>query len=706
MPFAERLNDLRLKAGLPSYGALQKADDNLRSSTISDVLCGRTRPTLDFVIRFVKACRNLAEQYGTRVDDSLFDEHGWQDDWIDLQQQLGRQRRQRLTAVGSAGNGVVEQSPSVGMPPAYPLPPDVDGFTGRLAELEMLDRLLDALAASAEAGTAVVVDGMPGVGKTALAVHWAHRVERQFDDGALFVDLNGVGPEAPMSTGQLIAMLASAPGQLRQVTTPSELLTRYRAGNRRRLAVLDNAASIDQIRPLLPPPAGTLILVTTSRRVSAAHLDGVHRIPLPPMTTAEATELLGRILRDAVPPVSDALDKIAERCGRLPLALRALADRPAASPWVVAFDRSYAALTEADQAAFRLLGVHPTGEFGSYAAADLLGRTVDEARARLDALTGAHLLDEIAPDRYRFHDLLGAYGRSLCDEHDGDDVREPAVRRLLAWYLRTADSAARRAAQCRAAGKPAPPSGAAAENEDAMRWCDVECANVIAAARLASTVGDDDTAWRLPHALLPYFERRRPVGTWIEVYRDAAASARKAGNVVGVAHSLDGLGRAYRSIRSFGQAMRCFHDCLAAFNVVGDLEGQIHVLGNLAATARDLGWGCVALTYCQQRLERSRQARNENLLSASLKDLADAELHERMHVEALAHVEQALESFRRLGDAAGEGRSFITLGEVYLGMDLHTKALDSLHRAIAILERIGDEDGVADAAERLRRLTP
>jgi tetratricopeptide (TPR) repeat protein len=680
------------------------------------------------VLSFVRACRTFAGRFGCAIDGELFDENVWRNDWFQLQRDLGECRRRKGKPseppdAGHTGNGRRQS--------ACQLPPDVPVFVGRSNQLHALDKLLEQHEAKILANPTVVIEGMPGVGKTTLAAHWAHRVQQRFDGGVLFIDLRGVGPEAPMTTEQALAAVLTALGAPSGDTSALPgLVAQYRAATADRpiLLILDNVASIDQVHALLPATAGSMVLMTSRHNMSgSAFHAGIYRITLQSMSEAESRDLLVRLMGDHGRHPDGDLKKIADLCGRLPLALCVVAERAtlsrhmpletlgdelraeggATTPWI-AFSWSYAALSEADRAAFRLLSLHPTTEFSRHAAAALLGRSAGETRRRLDVLVSAHLLDEVAVGRYRLHDLVAVYARSQCEENDDEYTRESAVRRLLGWYLHTADAAARLLTVRRriALDPPAPSIRPLAfpDAEQAVRWCDIECANLVTAARLASSIGEHRTAWQLPDVLLPYFDIRRLRLTWIEVYRVAVESARKAGDLLGLAHSLNSLGTAYRAARSLDSAMRCFEEALSAYNTLGDLEGQAHVLGNLGSTARDLGSRHIALTWYQQCHQVSLRSGNDAALSISLQNLAEAELDLGLHVQAFTHAESSLALSRELGDVVGEGRSLVALGRAYAGIEVHHEAIDRLQCAVMILEEVDDLPGVAHALAGLGRL--
>ena len=464
------------------------------------------------------------------------------------------------------------------------LPHDVLGFTGREPELAGLA----SLAASQESAAVVItaIDGVAGIGKTALAVHFAHRAAPAFPDGQLFVNLRGFDPEhPPLDPGDVLARFVRAlgAGASQLPADPDELAGMYRSqlSGQRVLVVLDNAASAGQVRPLLPGTAGCLAIVTSRNRLSGlVAVDGAQRLTLDMLPPGEAVALIARTAGDeraAADPA--ATRRLAELCGRLPLALRITADRAAAHPHLsmadladelgaerdrldvlatdeqasqvrAVFSWSYRALAPAPARAFRLLGLHPGQDISTAAAAALLDAPVPETRQLLRTLTGGHLLEETGRDRYQFHDLVRVYAAECARASEPEPQQAAAIRRLLTWYLHTADAFRRtfNPDNRHVLLDPPPPScrpPAFTTHRQAWHWAESELANLVPALRQATTAGDDVLAWKLPVTVMVIFELLGHVADIIPGLRSALTASRKLGDRTAEAWILANLADAY-----------------------------------------------------------------------------------------------------------------------------------------------------------------
>ena len=352
---------------------------------------------------------------------------------------------------------------------------DVPHFVGRARELEQLSRLLDE-ASGTGASLICAITGTAAVGKTVLAVHWAHQVAERFPDGQLYVNLRGNDPAQPMTAGDALARLLHALGVRRRGVPAADdgRTAQYHSllARKRILVVLDNAGSAEQIRPLLPgPPACTTVVTSRNSLTGLVPRDGAQHLDLAPLLPRDAVTLLGALIGARVNAEPGAAAALSAECCRLPLALRVAAQLAAARAAVPLADlvdeladqkrrldlpdvgtEPHAALRtvfswsywhlDADAARmFRLVGLHPRPELDRYAVAALIGTTAQQAGRLLDLLARANLIQPARQGRYDMHDLLHAYARELAYAHDAENERQAALTRLFDYYLQAAATA-------------------------------------------------------------------------------------------------------------------------------------------------------------------------------------------------------------------------------------------------------------------------
>jgi len=529
---------------------------------------------------------------------------------------------------------VAPPSPSTAAPAL--LPPDIGTFMGRDAELAALDALLrrdrpDTVVISA-------IDGMAGVGKTALAVHWGHRVRRNYPDGQLYLDLRGYSPTAgPLPPIDALRILLAALGLPAQdvPATVEDAAGRYRSllADRRMLIVLDNAHEAEQVRPLLPGGSGCLVVVTSRNRLSGlvAH-DDAHRLQLGLLSLGESVGLLTTILRDhGMEPEPAEVAELAQLCGYLPLALRIAAakliDRPQESIRAytqqlhaggrlralrvdddhravveVALDLSVRALSAPARLMLCLISLAPGNDSSDGSAAALIGCPVGEAAAGLAELSRRHLLAEYRPGRFRAHDLVRAHAAELARrEMDAADL-DAALDRLIGWYCETAARAdallrpsvhvpavvaARPEEWQRQEWRPEEWRPELATSADAVDWFEAERDNLIAA--VTAGTGRPGQIWRLAASMRGWLQRRAPRHTWIELYRLGVAAARADGDLAGEATLLTGLAIAHSLLLEQKPATEAYWTAISIFEQIGDAVGVIDAIGSLGGLLADTG---------------------------------------------------------------------------------------------------------------------
>jgi DNA-binding SARP family transcriptional activator/tetratricopeptide (TPR) repeat protein len=631
-------------------------------------------------------------------------------------------------------------------PPAVPaqLPGDVPGFAGRSEHLARLDALLAT--AAADAPTAVVisaVSGTAGVGKTALAVHWAHRAAHQFPDGQLYVNLRGFHPG-----GQVIAPAAAVRGFIDAFGVPPErvpadpdaqtALYRSLLAGKKMLVVLDNARDAEQARPLLPGTPAALAVVTSRNQLSGlVAADGAHPLTLDLLTHDEARELLERRLgRGRVAAEPEAVERIIGACARLPLALAIAAARAAQTGFPLTvlageladaggrlgvldageaatrvravFSWSYTTLTPPAARLFRLLGLHPGPDVSAAAAASLTALPRTEAGRLLAELTRASLTTEHLPGRYSLHDLLAAYAAELSHTTDPDHDRRAATIRLLDHYTHTAHTADRLLYPARdpillPLTPPAP--GATPEqpagDREALAWLTAEQPVLLAAQRLAATTGLDTHTWQLAWALTTLLDRR---GHWQDeagAWQAAAAAADRLTHPTAAAYAHRHLARAGTLLGRYGEAHTHLRRALDLHTRAGDRAGQAHTHIALALLwerqdrpGQALGHARQALTLYQATGHRRGQAialNNAGWCHALLGD----------HTQALTYCQQALTLFQQAGDRDGEAGTWDSLGYTHHHLNQHTQAAGCYQHALTLFRDLGDRYQEADTLTHL-----
>jgi DNA-binding SARP family transcriptional activator len=614
------------------------------------------------------------------------------------------------------------------------LPADIGDFTGRDEQVKHLCDLLSGPGASGDPGAVriAVVAGAGGLGKTSLAVHAAHRVRRRFPDGQLYVDLLGASPHPLPPGGVLARFLRDLGVDGRHIPADEdERAARYRTtlAGRRMLVVLDNARDAAQVRPLLPGTASSAVLVTTRSRMP--DLASTKLVDLNVLDDDEALKLFIKVVgeeRAAAEP--EATAELLDACAGLPLAIRICAARLVTrSGWTIralagrlrdehrrldemragdlavraSFQVSFASLPARTDArgidparAFCLLGLWHGSSVSSAAAAALFGVPEDAAADALEVLVDAHLLESVALDRYRFHDLLRVYAAERAADDLPAAERDAAVSRLLTWYMRTADAAATAVAPLRynmpleAAGDDVPPVRFAAA-EDALAWYDSERANIVAATRQASACGLDEIAWRLPAPLFLIFNSRGNWADCILTSRIALESARRAGNRQGEAWVLNTLGMALGVTRK-RESIGYLEQSLDIRREIGDRMGETQAANNLADAYEALGRREEAVDLLRRALDLNREVGNRYGEAVALGNLGAALLHLGHPDEAIGFLEQSRDTFAEIGYLDGAGYALHNLGRCLLSLGRDADSVDCLQQALSRHQAAGNRN--------------
>ncbi len=713
--FGTLLRTLRLDRGLTQEELADSAGLSVRA--VGDLERGRAFPHRDTVGRL---CAALQLDDESRRQLTVLARTGW----------AARQRNG--TSRGKAAPVPPARMPAPSMPLAAPaqLPWDVPGLVGRDGEIK---QLLDATAG--HPGGIWVIDGLGGVGKTALAVHVGHLVADRFPDGQLYLDLRGFGlqqPPVPPSAALSQFLHALGVGERRLPTATSELTAMFRStlAGKRVLIVLDNAASSEQARALLPGAPGCLVLVTSRRRLSGlAARDGARRITLHSLDLGNAVALLTGITGpELTRREPGAVGDLARLCGFLPLALRIAGERarteavslksliadladergrldllmtddestsvPAVFSW------SYRALEPRAANLFRLLGLHPGPDFTVLVAAVLADTSTREARQVVGGLAGAHLIEQSGPDRYHFHDLMRVYAAERGAADEPRAKLDAAVRRLVRWYLAAAVAADRQISPQRyrpgldevAADHELPPLRSYRE---AVDWCDAELGNLVAAVRLAGTSGEHALAWRLAWAMVGYLDLRRPWDAWLTAHRTGLESARKARDRLGEAAILTSLGLAYYYPRLFAEAEDCYRQAQRLWRELSDRRGEaalLNAIANIRLETRELD---TAVKLYLRALAVNRAIGDRRGEGVVLANLAETYCELGRFDKVLEYAPAAVEIARQTRNQRAEVLSLCQLARAIAAAGGITEAEGHFLRAIELARNADDRHGEA-----------
>jgi DNA-binding SARP family transcriptional activator len=621
------------------------------------------------------------------------------------------------------------------------LPSKPAHFAGRPAELALLAGMLDE-AASQETVAIAAICGTAGVGKTALAVHWAHRVADRFPDGQLFIDLQGFGPaDEPVTAAEAIRRLLDGLGVTAE-RIPVDLgaqagLYRSLLAGKRTLIVLDNARDPGQVRPLLPGSAGCLVLVTSRSQVTGlAAADDASLLALDVLSEREARELLqARLGEERLAREPAAVTKLIGLCARLPLALSVAAARAAARPELSiaalaagladvqtrldGLDTGDAAtdvrsvlswscrqLSRPAARMFRLLGVHPGPDITAEAAASLAGVSRATARQALAELDRACLITEQGSGRFAFHDLLRAYATEQAHRRERSTARRAAMHRVLDHYLHSADSASRtlnpyREVVMLSPRHPGVTPEAPAGRQPALAWFQAERLVLLASIRQAADDGFGAHAWQLPWAMAPFLSGCGLYGDLKATQQTALLVARSIGDRAGQAHAHHFLGQVNCQLGAHAEAVAELTAALRAGRQLGSIAIQAREHSTLSAAHVRQGRTAEALSHARQALRLSRTSGHAFGQAHSLNAIGWCHTQLGDYQAALDTCGQALALYRDLGYLQGEAAALDSLGYARYHLGCYSAAVECYQQAINVLSDSGDRD---DQAEFLTHL--
>ena len=616
------------------------------------------------------------------------------------------------------------------------LPHDVRDFAGRDSELEQLDR---SATSDATAGTLLIsaIDGIAGVGKTALAVRFAHRIADRFPDGQLHVNLRGFDLRLPpldphTVLEDFLRSLGIDPVQIPAGAEDRIRLYRSVIADLRILLLLDNAATAEQVRPLLPAANGCLALVTSRNRLSGlVTRDGARRLAVDVLTPVESLSLLAAIAgNDRVRADPDAAAQVAGLAGHLPLALRILGERLSSRNGLTArdllaeltdersrlnvltaagdehlavravFSLSYRQLPELSARAFRLLGLHRGADISVEAAAALAASTADQASSQLEELVAANLLETDEPGRYRFHDLLRVYAAERADAEEPPEERSDAVRRLLTWYLYSADASARILEpgywhfSLEAPEEPCRPKLFTTRAE-ALLWFEAERANLIPAIQQAVASCVPAIAWQLPAALTAFYHARSCWADWSASLEIGLAGARSLEDRSAEGSLLSRIGSLHLLQRQFDTALEYLQASRNLLNRIGDRRGECFATTILADAHLGLGHIDEAVVCSRTSITLARECDEPQAEARATMCLSLASQYRGRYDEALVHSQRAAELWSRAGSQIGKAWNLHNLGTVHRHLGHPNDAVALCHQSLSIRREIGDRPGEA-----------
>jgi tetratricopeptide (TPR) repeat protein len=669
---------------------------------------------------YQRLCQRLAEDLGADPGQQLRELH------------LSMLRREPGLAEGRASAPVPRQLPGA---PAC--------FAGRENALARLEQVLAVGDGECVGVRICCVSGMAGVGKTALAVHWAHRVADRFPDGQLYVNLRGFDPGGvPVRPAEALRRLLDA------LDVPAERIpddldaqvAAYRShmAGRRMLVVLDNARDIEQVRPLLPGSSASMVLVTSRDQLAGlVAVEGAVPVALDLLTPAEAYELLvDRLSAARVAAEPRAAEEIIVRCGRLPLALAVAAARVAGRagfPLAVVADElrdamrrldvldgghpvsdvraalawSYRELRPAAARLLRLLALHRGPDISARAAASLAGVSVRLGHVLLAELQRAHLVDEDSPGRYGLHDLVRLYVGELATAEESDADRRAALHRVLDHYVHTGNTAAsllnpnRRALATLATAA----AGVTVEELDgsgqALAWFTAERAVLLTTIREAAAHGFDTHAWRLAWTLTHFFHRQGHWHDQLESQHTALAAGQRLADRAAQASSHRHLGRTYARLGRSAEAHSHLLDALDLFAQLGNRVGQGYAHRGLCLVLQQQERHQEALEHSRQALELFRAAGHEEGEASSLNGIGWYYATLGDHPQAIAYCQQAIALFQRIENRGMEGTAWDSLGYAHHRAGDPLAAIRCYQRALELLRETGEHFYQAESLLRI-----
>jgi tetratricopeptide (TPR) repeat protein len=634
---------------------------------------------------------------------------------------------------------------SRGFPVPRQLPSGTTAFINRESILAQLTRVLDGTS-GAGTGTApptvvvTAIAGAPGVGKTALAVHWAHQVRDRFPDGDLYIDMQGYGTSSPLAEEQALDKF------LRSLDIAPELIpidieeraTLYRSvvSDKRLLILIDNVSSVRQVRRLLPGSRRCFVVITSRGSLSSLIArEGATRVTLDVLTPEDALRLLAEIIGDdRIDREPEVARHIAELCSYLPLALRVVAERAASRRYTslaelagelvseqgrldalaaedqlnnvrAVFSWSYRALSAEQQRVFRAIGLHAGAEFSTAALSALAGISLAVAGEQLQELAKVSLVQEVAPQRYKAHDLIRAYSAERAFREDQTRTRTLGVRRVLTWYLLSADAARHvilpNSQQLELTSSQGYYLPGFPSVEAAMSWYELERLNIISALQQAIDLGQYDIAWRLPAVSDGFFELRAYWREWKEIHTEALAAAQTINDALGEASALRCLGDACWRFGEHEEALRHYESGARIASSVGDPWIEGFSTRGSGLIYEEQGDFDRAMPYFERARQIFEASQNRRGIGMSLLSLGKSHRGLGDLPRAAEYGESAVGIFREIGDRWSLAWGLLPLGQIYLDMGQFDLAGRQFEESVSIFHDFGDRRSEATGLRQL-----
>jgi DNA-binding SARP family transcriptional activator/tetratricopeptide (TPR) repeat protein len=596
------------------------------------------------------------------------------------------------------------------------LPPEMVEFVGRDEELSLL------IQGPSDGPRISVIEGMAGVGKTALAIHAARAAAAQYPDGTFYLNFHTHDPGLPTLAAaealhRLLRMLTAPATRIPDAIGEGAALLRAQLSRRRAIVILDDAAGPEQIQPLLPSSGQSLFLITTRRTLSGLH--GAHALTLDVLPMADAIALFRRVAGQSRAHDEDAAAMAVQLCGRLPLAIQLAAGRLAhdypprladlieelsqspvptpgvASPQVMsAFDVSYRSLEPDHQRFFRRLGMSPCASISPAAAAALGGVMLAEAQQALAALLDHHLLARAPGGQFRFHDLIREYAALRATREDSEPERRRAVSRLLNYYLSAADQADRvlhpfRRRMPLPVSRPTPASPALSAKDGAADWLESEWRNILQAAQYAGRHEWKQKCADLIHVLGGFLEARAYWDEAIAAHTVAVQAGRDLVDPARVARASLELSEVSQQIGRHDAALPLAEEAVEIYRSLGDRRGEAQALDQVGLAHQRAGRSRDSLAYFTEARALYGGAEDPHGVADTLTHSGIASWQLGRYQDAMDILRDALLLYRGAGDRRGEAKTLNNLGRMQLNFGYHRDALDGYQKALEIFREIG-----------------